>query len=69
MRPLATIVGAEIATRLLGATEQLQRDVAIAAAVAAARAARLSKALLEETVDDLVNHRYGGPARGGLPRA
>jgi hypothetical protein len=61
-------VGAELASRLLGATEQHQRDVAIAAAVAAVRAARLSKPLLEETVDELVNHRYGGPFRDQLER-
>ena len=68
MRPLETVVGAELATRLLSAPEQLQRDVAIAAAVAAVRAARLSKPMLEETVDDLVNHRYGGPARDEVER-
>lgn len=68
MRPFETTIGAELATRLLGATEQLQRDVAIAAAVAAVRAARLSKPLLEETVDDLVNHRYGGPLRDEVER-
>jgi hypothetical protein len=61
-------VGAELATRLLNATEQHQRDVAIAAAVAAYRAARLSKPLLEETIDDLVNHRYGGPQRDEVER-
>jgi hypothetical protein len=61
-------VGAELASRLLGATEQHQRDVAIAAAVAAVRAARLSKPLLEETVDELVNHRYGGPFRDRVER-
>ena len=32
------------------------------------RAARLSKPLLEETVDDLVNHRYGGPPRDDVER-
>jgi hypothetical protein len=66
VRSLETTVGAELATRLLGAAEQLQRDVAIAAAVAAVRAARLSKPLLEETVDDLVHHVHvleiAGPA-------
>ena len=61
-------VGAELASRLLGATEQHQRDVAIAAAIAAVRAARLSKPLLEETVDELVNHRYGGPFRDEVER-
>jgi hypothetical protein len=61
-------VGAELASRLLGATEQHQRDVSIAAAVAAVRAARLSKPLLEETVDELVNHRYGGPFRDEVER-
>jgi hypothetical protein len=68
VRPLETAIGTELAARLLGATEQLQRDVAIAAAVAAVRAARLSKPLVEETVDDLVNHRYGGPARDVVER-
>jgi hypothetical protein len=34
VRPLEIAIGAELATRLLGATEQLQRDVALAAAVA-----------------------------------
>jgi hypothetical protein len=68
VRPLETAIGADLATRLLGAPEQLQRDVAIAAAVAAVRASRLSKPLLEETVDDLVNHRYGGPLRDEVER-
>ncbi|MFZ1993338.1 MAG: hypothetical protein WAU75_04450 [Solirubrobacteraceae bacterium] len=67
-RPLEIAIGAELATRLLSATEQLQRDVALAAAVAAVRAARLSKPLLEETVDDLMNHRYGGPRRDEVER-
>jgi hypothetical protein len=61
-------VGAELATRLLNATEQRQRNVAIAAAVAAYRGARLSKPLLEETIDDLVNQRYGGPQRDQVER-
>jgi hypothetical protein len=61
-------VGAELASRLLSATEQQQRDVAIAAAVAAVRAARLSKPLLEESIDELVNHRYGGPFRDEVER-
>lgn len=61
-------VGAELASRLLSATEQHQRDVAIAASVAAVRAARLSKPLLEETFDELVNHRYGGPFRDEVAR-
>jgi hypothetical protein len=68
VRPLEIAIGAELATRLLSATEQRQRDVTIAAAVAATRAARLSKPLLEETVDDLVNHRYGGPRRDEVER-
>jgi hypothetical protein len=68
VRPLETAIGTELATRLFSATEPLQRDVAIAAAVAAVRAARLSKPLVEETVDDLVNHRYGGPARDVVER-
>lgn len=61
-------VGAELAGRVLSATEQHQRDLAVAAAVAAVRAARLSKPLLEETVDDLVNQRYGGPLRDEVER-
>jgi hypothetical protein len=61
-------VGAELASRLLSAPEQHQRDVAIAAAVAAVRAARLAKPLLEETVEELVNHRYGGPFRDQVER-
>jgi hypothetical protein len=68
VRPLDGAVGAELATRLLSATEQLQRDAAIAAAVAAMRAARLSKPLLEESVDDLLHHRYGGPRRDEVER-
>ncbi len=68
MRSLDLVIGAELTSRLLSATEQRQRGVAIAAAVAAVRAARLSKPLLEETVDDLVNHRYGGPLRGEVER-
>ena len=68
MRPLDGAVGVELATRLLSATEQLQRDVAIAAAVAAMRAARLSRPVLEESVDDLVHHRYGAPRRGEIER-
>jgi hypothetical protein len=63
VRPLDAAVGAELASRLLGATEQLQRDVAIAAAVAAMRAARLSRPLLDEAMDDLVRRRYGGARR------
>ena len=63
MRPLDAAVGAELASRLLGATEQLQRDVAIAAAVAAVRAARLSRPLLDEAMDDLVSRRYGSARR------
>ena len=63
MRPLDAAVGAELASRLLGATEQLQRDVAIAAAVAAVRGARLSRPLLDEAMDDLVRRRYGGARR------
>jgi hypothetical protein len=42
--------------------------VAIAAAVAAVRGARLSRPLLEESVDDLVRRRYGGPARAEIER-
>jgi hypothetical protein len=61
-------VGAELANRVLSATEQHQRDVAIAAAVAAVRSAGLSKPLLEEAVDELVNHRYGGPFREQVER-
>lgn len=68
VRPLDAAVGTELASRVLGATEPLQRDVAIAAAVAAVRAARLARPLLEETVDDLVNHRYGGPRRDEVER-
>jgi hypothetical protein len=63
VRPLDAAVGAELASRLLGATEQLQRDVAIAAAVAAMRAVRLSRPLLDEAMDDLVGRRYGGSLR------
>jgi hypothetical protein len=61
--PLDAAVGAELASRLLGATEQLQRDAAIAAAVAAMRAARLARPLLDEAMDDLVRGRYGGTRR------
>jgi hypothetical protein len=68
VRPLEIAVGAQLANRLLTATEQLQRDVAVAAVVAAVRAARLSKPLMEETVDDLVNRRYGAPRRGEVQR-
>jgi hypothetical protein len=68
VRPLEIAVGAELANRLLSATELLQRDVAIAAAVAGVRAARLSKPLLEDAMDDLVNRRYGGPQRYELER-
>ena len=68
MRTLDMAVGAELASRLLSATEQQQRDASIAAAVAAVRSARLSKPLLEETMDDLVNHRYGGPMRDEVER-
>jgi hypothetical protein len=68
VRPLDTTVGPELASRLLGAPEPLQRDVAIAAAVAAVRAARLSKPLLQDVVHDLVNHRYGGPRRDEVER-
>jgi hypothetical protein len=63
VRPLDAAVGAELANRVLGATEQLQRDVAIAAAVAAMRASRLSRPLLDEAMDDLVRQRYGGVRR------
>jgi hypothetical protein len=63
VRPLDAAVGAELASRLLGSPEQLQRDAAIAAAVAAVRAARLTRPLLDESLDDLVGHRYGGPHR------
>ena len=63
MRPLETVVGAELAARLLSAPEQLQRDVAIAAAVASMRAARLSRPLLDEAIDDLVRRRYAGAWR------
>jgi hypothetical protein len=63
VRPLDAAVGAELARRLLGATEQHQRDVAIAAAVAAVRAARLSRPLLDDAMDDLVRRRYGGARR------
>lgn len=68
VRPLDAAVGPELATRLLGATEQLQRDVAIAAAVAAVRGAHLAKPLLEESVDDLLRGRYGAPAREEVQR-
>ncbi len=68
MRSLDMAVGAELAGRVLSATEPHQRDVAVAAAVAAIRAAKLSKPLLEETVDDLVNRRYGGPLRDEVER-
>jgi hypothetical protein len=68
MRPLDAAVGAELASRLLGATEQLQRDVAIAAAVAAMRAARLSRPLLEESVDGLLKRRYAGPLQDEVQR-
>jgi hypothetical protein len=68
VRPLEIAVGAQLASRLLSATEHRQRNVAVAAAVAAVRAARLSKPLLEETVDDLVNSRYGDPRRDEVER-
>ena len=68
MRTLDMAVGAELASRLLSATEQQQRDAAIASAVAAVRSARLSKPLLEETMDDLVHDRYGGPMRDEVER-
>ena len=68
MPPLDVVVGTELAVRLLGATEPQQRDAAIAAAVAAVRAARLSKPLLEDILDDLVNHRYHGPQRDEIER-
>jgi hypothetical protein len=61
-------VSTELAARLLSASEQHQRDLAIAAAIAAVRSARLSKPLLEEVVDELVNHRYGGPFRQEVER-
>lgn len=61
-------VGEELASRLLSATEQHQRDAALAAAVAAVRSARLAKPLLEEAVDELVNHRYDGPFRDEVER-
>jgi hypothetical protein len=67
-RPLDTAVGPELAIRLLSAAEPLQRDLAIAAAVAAVRASRLSKPLLEEVVDDLVHHHYNGPRRDEVQR-
>jgi hypothetical protein len=67
-RPLDTVVGPELAARLLSASEQNQRDVTIAAAVAAMRATRLSRPLLEEAVDDLVHHHYGGPRRDEVER-
>lgn len=63
MRPLDAAVGAELASRLLGATEQLQRDAAIAAAVAAVRATRLTRPLLDESLDHLVGDRYTRPQR------
>lgn len=68
MRSLDLVIGAELSGRLLSATELRQRSVATAAAVAAVRASRLSKPLLEETVDDLVNGRYGGPLRDEVER-
>jgi hypothetical protein len=68
MRTLDMAVGNELASRLLGTTEQHQRDAAIAAAIAAVRSARLSKPVLEETVDDLVNRRYGAPQRAEVER-
>jgi hypothetical protein len=67
-RPLDTLVGPELAARLLSASEQNQRDVTIAAAVAAMRATRLSRPLLEEVVDDLVHHHYDGPRRDEVER-
>ena len=67
-RPLDTAVGPELATRLLGASELLQRDLAIAAAVAAVRASRLSRPLLEEIVEDLIHHHYDGPRRDEVQR-
>lgn len=68
MRPLDAAVGTELANRLLSASEPLQRDVTVAAAVAAIRASRLSRPLLEESVDELVRRRYGGPARDEIER-
>jgi hypothetical protein len=68
VRPLDTTVGPELASRVLSAPEPLQRDVAIAAAVAAVRGAQLAKPLLEDVLDDLVNDRYGGPRRDELER-
>jgi hypothetical protein len=61
-------VGAPLAARLLSAAEPRQRDVVIAAAVAAVRATRLSRPLLDEIVDDLVNHHYDGPRRDEVQR-
>jgi len=66
VRPLDAAVGAELATRLLGATEQTQRDAAIAAAVAAVRDARLTRPLLEESLDDLVCERHTRPQRDAV---
>jgi len=67
-RPLDTAVGPELATRLLGAAEPLKRDIAIAAAVAAMRATRLSRPLLEEIVEDLIHQHYDGPRRDEVQR-
>jgi plasmid stabilization system protein ParE len=66
--PLDAAVGTELATRLLDATEPLQRNATVAAAVAAVRAARLSRPLLEDSLDELVRHRYGGPGRDEIER-
>jgi hypothetical protein len=68
MRSLDMAVGEELASRLLSATEQHQRDAAIAAAVAAVRSARLAKPLVEEAVEELINNRYGGPFRDEVER-
>jgi len=68
VRPLDAAVGADLANRLLGAPEHLQRDVAIAAAVAAMRATRPSKPLLEESMDDLVKRRYATPLQDEVQR-
>jgi hypothetical protein len=47
VRPLEIAVGAQLASRLLSATEHRQRNVAVAAAVAAVRAAQLLGAVLD----------------------
>lgn len=66
MRPIAELVGVELAGRVHAADPQQHRNAAISAATAATRATSLEDPLLEEGFDDLLQEKYSPGMRSAI---